>query len=278
MFNHRTTNQVIAVIAGLIEALAVVASHASADGAGLYETTVIVTGNGEASRESGFAAALEEVLAKVSGDAGLIGNPAVAELGSDAGALVESFSFRDRMEGIPHHDEQGSRDRPFNLTVNFDTDKIDEALRAIGRTPWPEPRPKIVLLAAVDFGGRFVLAADGSRGTDMRTALATAALHAGLEVLLPTETELKRGGLDAETLATADLAVLQNLSEAAGADKALVGKLAWSDSAAGWIAEWQLRDAGGTHRYGVSGVSFDAAFRNAVRGAAQLLSGNGEPR
>ena len=51
----------------------------------------------------------------------------------------------------------------------------------------------------------------------------------------------------------------------------------WSDEALGWIADWRLTFAGQSYAWRVSGVSFDDAFRNALRGAAQVLSGNGHP-
>ena len=45
-----------------------------------------------------------------------------------AGDYVASFTYRDRLEGIPIHDEQGTYDRPHDLTVNVDPAKIDAAL------------------------------------------------------------------------------------------------------------------------------------------------------
>ena len=35
--------------------------------------------------------------------------------------------------------------------------------------------------------------------------------------------------------------------------------------------------AGQHHHWTVAGVNYDEAFRNALRGAAKVLSGNGEP-
>ena len=58
----------------------------------------------------------------------------------------------------------------------------------------------------------------------------------------------------------------------------LAGTLTWSDAARGWIADWRLIAAGSVFRWRISGVSFDDAFRNAIRGAAQILSGNGTPQ
>jgi uncharacterized protein len=51
----------------------------------------------------------------------------------------------------------------------------------------------------------------------------------------------------------------------------------WSEEALGWVAEWRLAAAGKTYRWQIRGVSFDDAFRNAMAGAAQVLSGHGQP-
>src|SRR5688572_5855480 len=88
-----------------------------------YQGRATVTGTREETRAAGFAAAFEEVLAKVSGDARLIGDSRVAVLAGKAAAYVASYTYRDRMEGIPAHDDQGSYDRPHDLTVTFDKGK-----------------------------------------------------------------------------------------------------------------------------------------------------------
>jgi hypothetical protein len=245
---------------------------------GLYQGMAFTTGMGEEAQRTGFAAAFEEVLAKVSGDHRLIGDPGVEALGEHAADYVESFSFRDRMEGIPTHDEQGTRERPHDLTVTFNPEKIDAALRNLGREPWPEPRPMLVLVARVEFGEPFVLTEDSSRGADMRTALDIVAARVGLEVILPSTEQLAESAASFGELPEGDGTALDALAAEAGADLALVGTLIWSDEALGWIAEWRLDFEDETCRYGVSGVSFDAAFRNALRGAAQIMSGNGVPK
>jgi hypothetical protein len=244
---------------------------------GLYQAMAFTTGAGEEAEKIGFAAALAEVLAKVSGDWRLIDDPRVAALGAQARGYVEDFSFRDRMEGIPIHDEQGSRDRPHDLTVTFDAEKIDTALAELGEKPWPEPRPRIVPVVSVTFGDVFVLAEDGARGSDMRTALAVAASRTGLDVVLPTSEQLAPFTFSFGRLPDADRAYIAALAEVAGGDVGLAGKLAWSEESLGWTAEWSFDFGGKTHRWGIEGVSFDAAFRSALRGAAEVMSNNGEP-
>ena len=244
----------------------------------LYQGRAVVTGTGEENRSAGVATALLDVLAKVSGDARLIGDPRVAELATDAAPLVASFAYRDRMEGIPVHDEQGSRDRPHDLTVTFDREEIDAALRSLGREPWITPRPTVVLfLRVADSTRDFTLAADGEFGIDMREALDSASSLVGLPARLPRSAQLSTANLSSDGIANADASVLDAAAKAAGGDRALSGSLIWSDEALGWIAEWRFDFEGKTYRWEIRGVSFNAAFRNALRGAAQVLSRNGAP-
>jgi hypothetical protein len=55
----------------------------------------------------------------------------------------------------------------------------------------------------------------------------------------------------------------------------LVGSIAWNK---GMLGDWRLYSADGLHHWQIQNVNFDAAFRSAMRGAAQVLSGNGEPQ
>jgi hypothetical protein len=264
------------LVLSLVILLLVTGSAGTAERLAFYQGRAIVTGTGEESRQKSFASALQDVLVKVAGDSRLIGDARVAALIEDAAAFVDTFAYRDRMEGIPIHDEQGSRDRPHDLTVTFKQSTIDAALEALGRKVWPEPRPTILFMVAVDNSGRFPLAADGVFGIDMRVALSAASELAGVPVVLPKEADLASAAVSTagpDALATA----ANELVAAAGADHALVGSLVWSPAALGWTGEWSLHHGGKTHRWQISGVSFDAAFRNAVRGTAQVMSGNGMP-
>ena len=102
----------------------------------LYSTKVTVTGQGEPNRMTGFAAALEDVLIKASGAEKLNGDRRLAAYKPKAKDFVKSFSYRDQSFGKPIRDEQGTRDRPFDLTVDFAEGRIDESLRTLGLEPW----------------------------------------------------------------------------------------------------------------------------------------------
>ena len=122
-----------------------------------------------------------------------------------------------------------------------------------------------------------ILSSDGAFDADMREALANAARRYGLTVSLPNIASLQSNqiALDTATVTPADR--LLNVAEAANSELPLVGDMQWSDAATGWIAIWHLAANGRRYRWSVRGVNYDEAFRNAVRGAARVLSGNGKP-
>jgi hypothetical protein len=249
----------LAMTFGLLALLAApgLATTAAGDGPALYRTVTIVTGTGEQSRERGFAECLRQVLVKVAGDPGLAEDARVGGLSGEAASFVRDFEYRDRMAGIPVHDEQGTRDRPHFLTVQFEPAKIDAALRALGRAPWPAPRPRVAIMLTVQTGDvAYVLASNGGSGRDQREALEAAADRLGLPAVLP------------------DMAMVATDRRPHG-DVTVTGSLMWSDTALGWIAEWTFEAPDHTAIWAEAGVSFDHAFRTMLGRVALILSGNG---
>jgi uncharacterized protein len=244
----------------------------------VYTTRAVVTGKDERNRPLGFRLCFEDVLIKASGDASIVSDDRFERLVASAGQYVSTFSYRDRLEGKPVHDEQGTYDRPHFLTCRFDPQKIDSVLKTLGRKPWLGHRPLVVMLVAVH--GRKnsgMLSSDSAFDPDMRDALANAAQRYGLPVILPSVATLQSNQIGIETAAITPGDRLLRVTKLSNAELPLVGDLRWSDAALGWIAAWSLEASGRRHRWSVRGVNYDEAFRNAVRGAARILSGNGEP-
>lgn len=243
----------------------------------LYQAKAVVTGQSEKNRIPGFADCLRRVVVKVSGDQRLLDAPEFEALLPKAGELVSNFSYRDRLEGIPIHDEQGTYDRPHDLTCVFDRAKIDAVLQSLGTKPWLEPRPPLVVFLGVRQNGKaFTLASDGGDSPYMGESLHAAAMPLAMTILIPGKASL--AGMNVETLQDKSMAELNALARKAGGDLALAGSIVWSEADLGWVADWRLAPAEETHRWQVRGVSFDEAFRVAMRGAVQILSGNGAPQ
>lgn len=244
----------------------------------LYQSRTILTGQGEEGRPKGLAECLTDVLAKVSGDPRLLGDPRVTALGPQAPSLIRDFRYRDRMEELPVHDEQGTRDRPYDLTADFYPERIDAILRSLGSAPWGPERPRLAMFIAVrNVAASYVFADDKRRDNGQRDSLLWTSYRTGMPVALPKAADLTAAGLDLETLWKAEPASLAAAAKTLGADLPLVGNLRFSDADRGWIADWRLAANGRTYKWQVRGVNYDAAFRSALRGAAQILSGHGEP-
>ena len=262
-------------MAVLISCLATTA----AAGDDLYSAQTVVTGRGEANRAIGFAACLEDVLIKVSGAVKLAGDPHLAAYQSRAGDFVKSHSYHDQMSGTPTRDEQGTRDRPYDLTVEFDEGKIDDLLKTLGLTPWRSHRPVLAAFVGMEQGARntIIMADAGLSAAAPREALLAAATRRGLTIVLPDVATLAKSGIDGTTLAKMPTSALAARAAEMGGEVALVGRLKWNDSDLEWTTDWQMEWQGRNHRWQVRSVTFDEAFRRALGGAAQILSGNGDP-
>jgi uncharacterized protein len=269
----------LSIILSLLAVLWIDASIAQPESLGdVYTTRAVVTGKDERNRPLGFKLCFEDVLIKASGDASIVSDKRFERLAAGAGQYVSTFSYRDRLEGKPVHDEQGTYDRPHFLTCRFDPQKIDSVLKTLDRKPWLGHRPRLVMLVAVH--GRKnsgILSNDGIFDPDMREALANATQRYGLTISLPSVATLQSNQIGIKTAPMTPGDRLLRIAELSDSELPLVGDLRWSDAALGWIATWSLEASGRRHHWSVSGVNYDEAFRNAVRGAARVLSGNGEP-
>jgi uncharacterized protein len=264
------------VLFGLLLVIPLGVAIATADD--LYRTQTAVTGQGEPNRLIGFAACLEDVLIKVSGAVKLAGDARLEPAKSHAADFVTAFDYHDQMSGKPKRDEQGTRDRPYDLIVDFDKPKIDELLGTLGLKPWLSHRPTLGVDVAMVPGARtFIVTADGKQSELQRDSLRIAASRRGMSIVLPAEASVAKANVGDAALMTASVEALAPLTAAQGAEAILVGRLAWDDDDLGWITEWRLDADGRSHRWQMRGVTFDGAFRRGIGGAAQVLSGNGDP-
>jgi hypothetical protein len=244
----------------------------------LYRAQAVVTGQGEANRIVGFAACLEDVLIKVSGAPKLAGDPRLAPYKSSAGDFVRAHSYHDQMSGTPTRDEQGTRDRPYDLIVDFDEKKIVDLLGAIGLTPWLSHRPVLAVFVEMEQGARkYIVTADAGQSAAPREALLAAAARRGMSIVLPSVAALAKSGIKAAELTAVPSSTLAARAAEQGGEVALVGRLVWDDQELGWATEWQMEWQGRRSRWQLRGVTFDEAFRRAIGGAAEILSGNGDP-
>lgn len=262
----------------LLAAAWICCSGAMAADDSLYRAQTVVTGQGEPNRIIGFGACLEDVLIKVSGQPMLASDRRLAAYKSKAKEFVSSFDYHDQYAGKPHHDEQGTRDRPYDLTVDFDDKKIDGILARLGLKPWRSQRPVLGVFAEMQHGPKdYIVTSDGTQSDLQRDALAAAAGKRGMRLVLPDTTALTSASVTAAELSKMLPAKLTAIVAPQGAEAALLGRLVWDDNDLGWATQWRMAWHGKDYKWQFRGVTFDEAFRRGIGGAAQVLSGNGDP-
>jgi uncharacterized protein len=236
-----------------------------------YQATTIVTGVDMRNRPNGFARCLREVFVKVSGEPRLQNDPRLSAMATHADQFVESFDYHDQMAGIPPHDDQGTYDRSYDLTVRFDPAKIDTMLADLGERPWRGERPAVMpVLAVHGLKGRYLLSAENPLGADQRAAFESAARQYGVKSRIPTEAELAAWGVMPGQFPSPEGAP-------ASGEALVAGTLEFDETLPGWVGSWRMRWHGVDYAWRISGVNFDEAFRDAIRGAVRLASGHDGP-
>jgi uncharacterized protein len=242
--------------------------------ADLYRAQTIVTGTGEANRIIGFASCLEDVLIKVSGALRLAGDPRLDAWKADAAKMVRTFSYRDEKGGKPKNDEQGTRDRSFVLTAEFDETAIKGVLAALGIKPWLSRRPVLGVFVEMLPGARRYVVARDSKETDLQSsALFAAAAKRGMPIVLPDAATLAAIGANDTALGTIAPARLSDAVAGRGGEAVLIARLVWDDQALQWVSDWQLDWRGKPQQWRLSATTFDEAFRQGIGAAAQIIAG-----
>ena len=201
---------------------------------GLYAAEVPVNSQTEQAREAGFARGLAQVLERLSGDAGVVNRPGVAQELRNARTYVDGYDFRQDQGVGPN----GAPTFRTILVARFVPEAVDSMVAALGLPVWAQPRPKPVLWLAIDDGS-------GPR------LLSTAQVNAARSVLDRAQQRgyklgLPAGGAAEQAAVGAiwrnDHAAVARTSARYSPPMQLVGKL--YRSGAGWTADWTFVDAG----------------------------------
>lgn len=240
----------------------------------LYKGQAIVTGTQEPERSRGMRLALMDVLVKVSGDGRLLDDKTLAPVLDHARDYAIAFDYEDRKKGLKINDEQGTRDRPFDLRVVFDKAKIDALLAERGLKPWSADRPQLLTLVVVRFpANSYAMSADGQMGYAQRLALNDASLRRGVPTALPSQAALGGARLTPDQIGKLVPEDLLKLTAGLGGELPLRGIMVWDDKLPGWRTDWTLVETGGTHRWHDDSPSFDEAFRRVIQHSAAIFAG-----
>lgn len=229
---------------------------------GVYQAEVPVNGQGESDRNSGLARALGQVLAKISGDRGVMAKPGVGAELRNAKDYVDSYDFRQDQGVSP----SGAPTFGTVLVARFKPDAVNELAGALGLAVWPQPRPKPVLWLAIDDGSGPRLV--GLQQANAARSALNQAKSRGYALGLPA------GNAAEQALAGAiwrqDVAAVARASSRYSPPMQLVGKL--YRAGGGWKADWVFVDNGKVlSKWSSSDSDARRAMASGADGAADAL-------
>ncbi|GAA4860998.1 DUF2066 domain-containing protein [Luteimonas vadosa] len=222
----------LAVLPGLAAAQRMEGDVARADG--LYSAEVPVTSQTASARQAGFARALVQVLAKLSGDKNVAGRPGVGRELRHASDFVDGYDFR-QDEG---RSASGAPTYRTTLVVRFKPSEVDAVASALGLPIWPQPRPKPVLWLAIDDGRGPRLVS--LKQNDAARPVLDRAIERGYRLGLPSGTAAEQAAVGA--IWRGDTGAIARLSSRYSPPKQLIGKLYRHEG--GWKADWIFVDEG----------------------------------
>lgn len=241
----------------LLAGLPVVASAARV--AELYAATVPAGEPTPAGERAAFAAALGQVLVKVTGRQAA-GEPGVVASLGDPATLVQQFR----------------RDAGGQLWALFDPQGVRRGLEQAGFAAWGEERPLTLAWVLVDTGAGDPQLVSGSPATGfldaLRSQLLSVAESRGVPLMLPAG-DAADLGLAAAMPGTADMELFRRLAVRYPADALLVGhaRVLAVDNVQ---LDWTL--LAGNRREAWSGSLADGPAGLAERLATQLAAGSGD--
>lgn len=129
----------------------------------LYTGEIQVSNQDESERRTAMAAALRQVLVKVSGDAGAADRPGIQAALANPEPLIQSFYYRqdvDRSGPMPA--------LRLHYSASFDPRAIDRLLASGGLSQWARERPTLMVWVAIDAGVSTQLLSAGQLGPLLR--------------------------------------------------------------------------------------------------------------
>jgi uncharacterized protein len=221
-----------ALLAPMAHAQRVEGDRAAASG--IYEAEVPVNSQTDTERNNGFARALAQVLAKISGDRGATGRPGVGQELRRAKEYVDGYDYR-QDQGMS---SAGAPTFKTKLVVRFDRAKVDGIIGALGLPIWPQPRPKPVLWLAIDDGKGPRLVAVGQ--SNAARAVLDRAIERGYRLGLPSGNAAEQAAVGA--IWRGDTGAIARTSAHYSPPMQLIGKLYRKGT--GWKADWIFVDGG----------------------------------
>lgn len=230
----------------------------------LYETELLVSGQGRTERHNAVRQALAEVVIKVSGNEQAALLPGVPGLLDQSLQLLQQYRYRNEVPTASSPDGETQQ----WLWMRFNQQGLDKALRAINIPVWGRTRPSTVLWLVVDQGGQRRLLG-GSDESELLAGLRDSARRRGIPLVLPLLDLEDQQRLKATDVWINFQETILAASQRYAPEAILVGRLLELDGGR-WQARWSLNLAGQLYDWSHTGL-LETALNMGVEGTASTL-------
>ncbi|MDH3714286.1 MAG: DUF2066 domain-containing protein [Gammaproteobacteria bacterium] len=258
----------------------------------LFEADVDVFGQTDDERRKAFAAALWDVLVKVTGDRSVPSRPEVQTLFRRAERLVQQYQYReieapvaDAVSGPGEQVESLSFDIGVDVNVDagtatsapthvlwiqFAPETVERHLSRLGIPLWGKERPETLVWLAVEDGRQRYLLGAGS-DSDVHRELLSVAQQRGVPLLFPVMDVADRTSVRFSDVRGNFVQPVWDASRRYGVDSILAGNLTRTLGGE-WQAQWTLHRRGNTSSWRVQSGDRTAGLLSGVEGVASVLS------
>lgn len=232
----------------------------------LYESEVLVSGQGRTERHQAVRMALVEVLIKVSGNGQVALLPGIPDLLGRSLQFLQQYRYRTEKIGKAKVD---TTDPQQWLWMRFNQAGLDRALREIKVPIWGRTRPSTLLWLVVEQGGRRSLIG-GSDESELLASITGQARRRGIPLVLPL-LDLQ----DQQRIKATDVWInfqdnILNASARYPSEAILVGRLLELGDGR-WQGRWSLNLGGQLYDWSHTGL-LETALTYGIEGAASTLA------
>ena len=234
----------------------------------LYEAEVAVANKDRKIRSEAFGLALLQVAVKVSGRRGAAASPVIVAAMESPDRFVQQFRYRNT---TPVAGGNESPESPtLNLWVQFDAPAVDTLMREAGMPVWGRVRPSVLVLVAIESGGRReLLSSDDSGG--WAAFIGRAAGERAVPLILPLMDLEDRSQLRASDVWAGFEDNLRRAAQRYRSEGVLLGRV-YERLPDYWEARWRLLLEDGRHEWLDQAEGLDAVLLAGVHESADLLA------
>ncbi len=216
--------------------------------AGLYEASVPVPDQSAAARRVALQQALAAVLVKITGERTAGGVPALANLIQDPNQFLQQYRYEQAPtngSGAPatYYDLTRTGAPAIALTglllsAKFDSEVLDQAVRAAHEPLWGQERPVTLVWLALQDGSKQSIVSSGSNSAIVQ-ATNSAASQRGVTLIFPNMDAVDQQAIGIPDISNDIASRIQQASQRYKPDAILVGSI-YMTTPGQYAARWQL--------------------------------------